>query len=96
MEPDHDPTKPAAPDHPLGWSPPDAPSTVTPLFTETPHESYPDMLRRLLVEADTLVDACSDLIGGMRAYGALAPVTERLVEAHGMLVTAANTLAAIR
>lgn len=59
-------------------------------------ESHLDRLARHLREADDLADACSELIDGMRDYGALSPVTQRLVDAHALLITAANTLAAIK
>lgn len=99
MEPDHDPTMVGdtpAPTSATEWTPPDAPASVTPLFTEQPHEGHPERLARFLREADDLADACSELITSMRTYTAMAPVTERLVDAHAMLVTAANTLATIR
>lgn len=59
-------------------------------------ENHQDRLARHLTEADDLADKCSELITGMRDYPPLSPVTERLVDAHALLVTAANTLAALR
>lgn len=59
-------------------------------------ETHKDRMERHLQEADNLADSCSELIARMRDYPPLGPVTARLVDAHAMLVTAANTLAAIR
>lgn len=71
--------------------------TPIPLFQgPAKFENHIDRLQRHLGEADDLADKCSDLISGMRDYPPLSPVTERLVEAHALLVTAANTLAALR
>lgn len=93
MLPDHDPTDQPAPDiHAV----PDG-RPVFPVFQEQPPEpSHQDRLEQFLTRADDLADACSDLIRDMRAYTAVSPVTNQLVEAHGLLVTAANTLASTR
>lgn len=53
-------------------------------------------LAEMLERADNLADACSDLVTTFRVHPALAVVTDRLVDAHGLLVTAANTLARVR